>query len=123
MRRNLAQFYEIAESALLDRQIAEIPQSLCYVAALRKKGSLTGLPEALYTLQDVKEVVECHTLRARVILTARRCVEIQVPRGVGWFLEDEISSRKLFGTHISIKTLDMLDHLFLWSVKLHSMIP
>jgi len=102
--------------------VAEIPKSVRDMEALRKKGKLTKLPEALLTLGDVRDVAAYLSFRSRITLTERNTVDVQVPWLAMLDVSFEINARKVFGTKITVRSLGFWDHLFLWEHSVRSLI-
>jgi hypothetical protein len=113
----------MAESTLLAREIAKVSTSFRDVERLHKKGPLTGLPEWLLTLEDVRAVVSYNSFRGRITLTAPLAIDVRVPRMLVHQIQSDIEERRLFGTKIRVRSLSFWDHLLLWRIRVRSLIP
>jgi len=122
VRSRLRDHYQVAQSRLLAARITEIPAAFGEVEKFRTKGKIRNLPESLVTMGDVREVVRYLSLRARIELVARHEVDIRVPVCLVAEVEDELRTRRIFATVITVRPLGFWDHLLLWRTVLSSRI-
>lgn len=120
MSRNV---YKVSQPDLLGIKIAQIQDAFLELEALRKKGKITKLPEALVTLGDLRDVVKYNSFRARIILCAANNVSVRVPFTLVRQIASDIESRTLCGTHIRVSPLGFWDHVLLWRIRMRSRVP
>lgn len=103
------------ELEVLSERIAPVHHDFNNVINMRTKSRI-GLHDSLISLEDLRDVVQRYSFRARITVTARNCVEVLVPWRALRDVEENLNIRKILGTRINVRLLSVWDHVFLWNI-------